>query len=68
MTWRWRYCGNSGADIRPCWIEDVHWADEATLDVLTLLARRIESVPALVLASHRDAFGAAADGAGGGGA
>jgi DNA-binding CsgD family transcriptional regulator/tetratricopeptide (TPR) repeat protein len=35
-------------------IEDVHWADEATLDVLTLLARRIESVPALVLASHRD--------------
>jgi predicted ATPase len=35
-------------------IEDVHWADEATLDVLTLLARRIESVPALVLVSHRD--------------
>src|SRR5438128_10747387 len=27
-------------------LEDVHWADEATLDVLRLLARRIESVPA----------------------
>ena len=35
-------------------IEDVHWADEATLDVLRLLARRIETVPALVLASYRD--------------
>src|SRR4051794_26627271 len=35
-------------------IEDVHWADEATLDVLALLARRIGSVPVLVLASYRD--------------
>jgi DNA-binding CsgD family transcriptional regulator len=35
-------------------IEDLHWADEATLDVLTLLATRISSVPALVLASYRD--------------
>jgi DNA-binding CsgD family transcriptional regulator/tetratricopeptide (TPR) repeat protein len=35
-------------------IEDVHWADEATLDVLTLLAPRIGSAPALVLASYRD--------------
>jgi predicted ATPase len=35
-------------------LEDVHWADEATLDVLRLLARRIESVPALVVASYRD--------------
>jgi DNA-binding CsgD family transcriptional regulator len=35
-------------------IEDVHWADEATLDVLTLLAGRLASVPALVLASYRD--------------
>ena len=35
-------------------IEDLHWADEATLDVLRLLCRRIESVPALVLASYRD--------------
>jgi predicted ATPase len=35
-------------------LEDLHWADEATLDVLRLLGRRIESVPALVLASYRD--------------
>ena len=34
--------------------EDVHWADEATLDVLRLLGRKIEAVPALVLASYRD--------------
>ena len=35
-------------------LEDVHWADEATLDVLTMLATRVESAPALVLASYRD--------------
>jgi hypothetical protein len=35
-------------------LEDIHWADEATLDVLRLLARRIESVPALVLVTYRD--------------
>ena len=35
-------------------IEDVHWADEATLDVIRLLGRRVESAPALVLVSYRD--------------
>ena len=35
-------------------LEDVHWADEATLDVLRLLGARVGSVPALVLASFRD--------------
>ncbi len=35
-------------------LEDVHSADEATLDVLRLLARRAAAVPALVLASYRD--------------
>jgi DNA-binding CsgD family transcriptional regulator len=35
-------------------LEDLHWADEATLDVLRLLARRIEAIPALVLATYRD--------------
>jgi DNA-binding CsgD family transcriptional regulator/tetratricopeptide (TPR) repeat protein len=34
-------------------LEDVHWADEATLDVLVALAARVGSVPALVLASYR---------------
>jgi DNA-binding CsgD family transcriptional regulator/tetratricopeptide (TPR) repeat protein len=35
-------------------LDDVHWADEATLDVLRLMARRAESVPVLILASYRD--------------
>jgi DNA-binding CsgD family transcriptional regulator len=35
-------------------LEDLHWADEATLDVLRLLARRIATVPALALATYRD--------------
>jgi class 3 adenylate cyclase/tetratricopeptide (TPR) repeat protein len=34
-------------------LEDAQWADEATLDVVALLGRRIESVPALVLLSYR---------------
>ena len=35
-------------------LEDLHWADEATLDVLRLLARRLGTVPALVVATYRD--------------
>jgi DNA-binding CsgD family transcriptional regulator/tetratricopeptide (TPR) repeat protein len=35
-------------------IEDIHWADEATLDVLRLLTRRLESVPTLVIVTYRD--------------
>jgi DNA-binding CsgD family transcriptional regulator len=35
-------------------LEDVHWADEGTLDVLRLLGRRIEGVPALAIATFRD--------------
>jgi DNA-binding CsgD family transcriptional regulator len=35
-------------------VEDVHWADEATLDVIKLLARRLDTLPALVIASFRD--------------
>jgi DNA-binding CsgD family transcriptional regulator/tetratricopeptide (TPR) repeat protein len=35
-------------------LEDLHWADEATLDVVRLLARRIEASALLVLASYRD--------------
>jgi DNA-binding CsgD family transcriptional regulator len=34
-------------------LEDVHWADEATLDVLIAVAARIASVPALILVSYR---------------
>jgi DNA-binding CsgD family transcriptional regulator len=35
-------------------LEDVHWADEASLDVIRLLARRLEAVPALFIMSYRD--------------
>src|SRR5215208_2982913 len=35
-------------------LEDLHWSDEASLDVLRLVARRVETVPALILASYRD--------------
>jgi AAA ATPase domain len=35
-------------------LEDLHWADEATLDVIALLATRIASAPALVVGSFRD--------------
>jgi DNA-binding CsgD family transcriptional regulator/type II secretory pathway predicted ATPase ExeA len=35
-------------------VEDVHWADDATLDVLRILARRVESLPALLLFSFRE--------------
>jgi DNA-binding CsgD family transcriptional regulator len=35
-------------------IEDVHAADEATLDVLRLLARQMDVLPALVIVTYRD--------------
>jgi class 3 adenylate cyclase/tetratricopeptide (TPR) repeat protein len=35
-------------------LDDVQWADEATLDVVALLGRRIDAVPALALLSYRD--------------
>jgi predicted ATPase len=35
-------------------LEDLHWADEATLDVSTLLVRRARTVPALLVATYRD--------------
>lgn len=35
-------------------LEDIHWADEATLDVVTVLARRIGSLPVLLVLTCRD--------------
>lgn len=35
-------------------VEDVNWADEATLDTLRYLARRIQDLPALVVLTYRD--------------
>jgi DNA-binding CsgD family transcriptional regulator len=34
--------------------EDLHWADEGTLDVLRLLRRKVDGAPALILATYRD--------------
>jgi DNA-binding CsgD family transcriptional regulator len=34
-------------------IEDLHWADEATLDVVRLFGRRVERLGALVVATYR---------------
>jgi len=35
-------------------LEDVHWADQATLDVLRVLGRRVPTTRSLVLATYRD--------------
>jgi predicted ATPase len=35
-------------------VEDVHWADDATIDVLGYVARRIEPVPAVLVLTFRD--------------
>ena len=34
--------------------EDLHWADAATLDLVTFLGRRVRQVPALVVLTYRD--------------
>jgi DNA-binding CsgD family transcriptional regulator/tetratricopeptide (TPR) repeat protein len=35
-------------------VEDVHWADDATLDLLRYLGRRLDSTRSLVVATYRD--------------
>lgn len=35
-------------------IEDVHWADEATVDLLNIAGRRLGRMPALMIATYRD--------------
>ena len=35
-------------------IEDVHWADEATLDLLKFLGRRISRIKSLLIVTYRD--------------
>ncbi len=44
--------GNDTAWV--CVVEDVHWADGATLDLLRFLSRRIDSLPLLLVVSYRD--------------
>lgn len=35
-------------------VEDVHWADGATLDVLKFLGRRVERMPVVIVITYRD--------------
>ena len=35
-------------------LEDVHWADDATLDVLRYLGRRVDDLPLMVVVTYRD--------------
>ncbi|GGM26227.1 AAA family ATPase [Dactylosporangium sucinum] len=35
-------------------LEDVHWADEATLDLLLFLGRRLDRLPVLLIVTFRD--------------
>ena len=34
-------------------LEDLQWADEATLDLVRFVARRLDALPCLILATHR---------------
>ena len=44
----------SGRDAALLVIEDLHWADDPTLDVLRYLGRRIRTTPILVVATFRN--------------
>ncbi len=35
-------------------LEDVHWADEATLDLLKYLSRRMQRIPSVLILTYRD--------------
>ncbi|MDF2978301.1 MAG: LuxR family transcriptional regulator [Actinomycetospora sp.] len=35
-------------------VEDVHWADEATLDAIRWVGRRVDGLPAVVVLTYRD--------------
>lgn len=35
-------------------VEDIHWADEATLDVLRFLGRRVPEMPVILVLTYRD--------------
>lgn len=54
---RWLLKWMAAGPRRVLIIEDVQWADQATLDLLAFLARRIESLPVLLLVTHRDGDG-----------
>jgi predicted ATPase len=41
-------------ELRVLVVEDIHWADEATIDLLRFLGRRLRDIPVLLLATYRD--------------
>src|SRR5919201_4053743 len=45
---------DQGARPQVVVVEDVHWADEATLDLLVFLGRRMERAKALLIVTYRD--------------
>ncbi len=45
---------DQGSRPRVVVVEDAHWADEATLDLLVFLGRRIERTRALLIVIYRD--------------
>src|SRR4051812_9132496 len=54
---RWLLTWLSAGPTRVLVIEDIQWADQASLDLLAFLARRIETLPVLLLITHRDGDG-----------
>src|SRR5436190_7961985 len=54
---RWLLKWLATGPMRVLVVEDIQWADQATLDILAFLARRIESLPVMLLVSHRDGDG-----------
>jgi DNA-binding CsgD family transcriptional regulator/tetratricopeptide (TPR) repeat protein len=52
---------SSPGELHVLVIEDVHWADEATIDLLRFLARRIRDHRVLLLVTYRDEGMLAAD-------
>jgi DNA-binding CsgD family transcriptional regulator/tetratricopeptide (TPR) repeat protein len=45
---------DEGGAVTVLVVEDVHWADDASLDALTFVARRVEGLRALLVLTYRD--------------
>ena len=46
--------GSSAPLQRILVLEDLHWADEATLDLLRVIGRRLRAMPVMVIGTYRD--------------
>nr|WP_246324261.1 helix-turn-helix transcriptional regulator [Petropleomorpha daqingensis] len=49
-----RQLSAAAGHLRVVVVEDVHWADEATLDLLRYVGRRLRGLPVLLVATFRD--------------